>query len=311
MDQVKGDRYEAGPDLEKFMEEQRAKNPDMQGKAGGKLETLIEEIRRQDMADRAENKAREEARKSNRLIDVITGSGQGMGKFKASDQSGKSGILNFLGGIGQQYKAMGEEDVQRSKEQKALQRQQDLAYAQMIGSIEDVRRAEATGNAKDIFDAKKAETLAKRNFNNSRIENLYKGATAEESLRSNKAREDYQRASLSQQGRDVIRERAAALALDPANKGKTLTELMQIAATLGTGVQAENAETTRRKVADLAWKEAPPSEMLARLKMTPEQLAAAKIKHYAGYGINFDGAGSDPNAVTPGFGKASQVKQTQ
>jgi hypothetical protein len=298
MDQVKGDKYESGPDLEKFMEEQRAKNPDMQGKAGGKLETLIEEIRRQDMADRAEAKAREEARQSNRFLDVISGAGQNLGKFKGSDQRGKSGVLNLLGGIGQQYKAMGEEDVQRSKEQRALQRQQDLAYAQMIGSIEDTRRAEATGNAKDIFAAKKAEALAKQNFNNSRIENLFKGATAEESLRSNKAREDYQRSSLSQQGRDSLLERAAVLARDPKNEGKGITELMQLAAALPTGVQAENAETKRMKDAQDAWVKGRADRIMAKIMPGSPEEAAEKIKHYKNWGVNLgDGAGGGGSTV--------------
>jgi hypothetical protein len=295
--QIEGDKFESGPDMEKFMEEQRAKNPDMQGKAGGKLETLIEEIRRQDIADRAEAKAREESRKQNRFLDVITGAGQGMGKFKGSDQRGKSGALNFLGGIGQQYRAMGEEDVQRSKEQRALQRQQDLAYSEMIGRIEDVRRAEATGNAKDIFAAKKAEALAKQNFNNSRIENLFKGATAEETVRTNREREANQRASTSQQGRDVIRERAAALALDPANKGKTLTELMQLAATLGTGVQAENAETKRMKDAQDAWVKGRADRIMAKIMPGSPEEAAAKKEHYRSWGVNLGDGGGGGNAV--------------
>jgi hypothetical protein len=317
---LKDAQFEEGPDVEKFMEEQRAKNPDMQGKAGGKLETLIEEIRRQDMADRAENKAREEARKSNRFLDVLTSAGQGMGRFKGSDQRGKSGVLNLLGGIGQQYKAMGEEDVQRSKEQRALQRQQDLAYSEMIGRIEDVRRAEATGNAKDILKAKQDAVTAKQNWQKSQAENLSRGATTEEQRRHNRATEDYQRSSLSQQGRDLIRERAALLAMDKANQGKTPTELLQMAATLGTGVQADNAETARFKAVAAAWKDSPDGkqEMLAAFDPKSQKykdLAIAKEKFFRDNGVNLGGitgggggGGGGGGAANDGFGGLQKVK---
>ena len=250
--QIKTDKYEKGPDLEEFMTAQRAKNPDMQGKAGGKLETLIDEIRRQDMLDREQFKAQEEKRKQNRLLDVLMGAGQSQAKYSAANQSGKAGLLNFLGGVGQTATAMEEADIQRSKEQKALERQQNLAYAEMMGRIEDARRAEARGDAKEIYAAKVAEAKAKQDWNKARTDALYHGATAEEQRRHNISSEGIQRLQASQQGRDAVRERAAVLAMDPANKGKTPTELMQMAAMLATGVQAENAETQRLKAADKA-----------------------------------------------------------
>jgi hypothetical protein len=307
--QIEGDTFKAGPDYETVMAELMAKNPDMQGKAGGKFETLIEEIRRQDIADRAENKAIEEARQSNRFLDVISGAGRSLGKFKDSDQRGKSGVLNLLGGIGQQYRTMGEEDVQRSKEQKALERQQNMAYAQMISSIEDVRRAEARGDAKEIVNARNAAALAERNFKNTRTENLFKGATAEESIRSNRERENIQRASNSIQGRDLIRERAAVLALDRANQGKTPTELLQMAATLGTGVQAENAETARFKAVAAAWKDSPDGkqEMLAAFKPESKEYKNIMIKKdqfFKNSGVNLGG-------ITGGGGGGSTVDLSQ
>jgi hypothetical protein len=173
-----------------------------------------------------------------------------------------------------------------------------MAYAEMMGRIEDVRRAEARGDAKEIVAARNAAALAERNFKNARIENLYKGANAEESLRSNKAREDYQRASLSQQGRDAILERAAVLAKDPKNEGKGITELMQLAAALPTGVQAENAETKRMKDAQEAWVKGRADRIMAKIMPGSPEEAAEKIKHYKNWGVNLgDGAGGGGSTV--------------
>jgi hypothetical protein len=306
VNQLKGDKFEAGPDYEAFMNAQKAKNPDMQGKAGGKLETLIDEIRRQDLADRAEVKAQEEKRKGNRLLDVFSAAGQGMGRFKQSEQGGGKGILNFLGGVGQNATAMEEADIQRSKEQKALERQQNLAYAEMMGRIEDTRRAEARGDAKEIFAAKNAEAKAKNDYSRARTESLYHGSTVEEQRRHGMASEAIQRQQASAANRDLIRERAAVLAQDPANRGKSPTELMQMAAMLATGVQQENAETARLKAVAAAWKDSPDGmqEKIQSFKPDSKEykdLMIKKEKFYKNNGVNLNGSGGGSTMDTSQF----------
>ena len=125
---------------------------------------------------------------------------------------------------------------------------------------------------------------------------MYHGATAEEQRRHNISSEGIQRLQASQQGRDAVRERAAVLAMDPANKGKTPTELMQMAAMLATGVQAENAETQRLKAADKAWADARSERIMSKILPGSPEEAALKKEHYRKWGV-IDGGGGEQTTI--------------
>jgi len=175
-----------------------------------------------------------------------------------------------------------------------------------MGRIEDTRRAEGRGDAKEIFAAKNAEAKAKNDYNKARTESLYHGSTVEEQRRHGMASEAIQRQQASAANRDLIRERAALLAQDPANRGKSPTELLTMAATLASGAQFENAETARLKAVAAAWKESPDGmqEKIQSFKPDSKEyknLMAKKEQFYKNNGVNLNGGGGGSTMDTSQF----------
>jgi hypothetical protein len=209
--------------------------------------------------------------------------------MSAKNQSGGRGILNLLGGIGQQAGAMREADIDRLNKQRSMEREQDILQAKIYSEIDNARRAEARGDVKSLAEHEKNIATLKSEFQKNQTTQLGKAAELTETTRKNLVNEQLDRIRLEQQAaqnnRDLIRERAAYLASLPENKGKPMTELLQMAATLAQGAQFETAEVRRLKEAEAAWEKGKTDRMMKGIKPGSPEEANLRKEHDKKWGI--------------------------
>jgi hypothetical protein len=122
-----------------------------------------------------------------------------MAKFGAKEQGGGRGILNLLGGIGRESRAMSEADIERMNKQRAMEREQDIFQAKMLNEIDAARRAEARGDVKSQVEHEQNIAKLKSDFQASRVSQFGKAAELFEGRRHNLTDEDLKRLQLQQQ----------------------------------------------------------------------------------------------------------------
>ena len=112
--------------------------------------------------------------------------------------------------------------------------------------------------------------------------------------------------------RDLVRERAALLAQLPENANKTMTELLQMAATINQGAQYESVEVRRMKEAETSFKNwlATKQTDIITKKLTDDQIEAKKREIYASFGVPLSGGGGGPTVDTSKFSDP-KLKTTQ
>lgn len=278
-----------------LLEEAKQKNPELAEKAGTRYERLLEQIAERDQADRDRFKQQEKERQDRRLVDIVSGAGSGMSKFAPKEQKGVSGILNLLGGIGRESATMREADIDRMNKQRGMEREQDILQAKMFNEIDAARRAEARGDVKAQAEHEQKVADLKNQFQTNRLTAFGKAADITETLRHNLTEEQLKSRQLQQQAaqnnRDLIRERAIYLASLPENKGKPMTELLQMAATLAMGAQFDSAEVRRLKEAEAAWEKGKFDRLQQKIKPGSPEEQTLRKEHYRRWGLDPDAKG--------------------
>jgi hypothetical protein len=182
-----------------LLEEAKKTNPELAEKSGARYERLMDQIAARDREDRERFKQQEKERQERRLIDVISGAGAGMARMSAKNQAGGRGILNLLGGIGQQAGAMREADIDRLNKQRGMEREQDILQAKIYSEIDNARRAEARGDVKSQAEHEKNIANLKSEFQKNQITQVGKAAELTETTRKNLVEEELKRLQLQQQ----------------------------------------------------------------------------------------------------------------
>lgn len=130
------------------MEEAKLKNPELAKPAGQEAQRQIQELQRQDEANRAKFDEREEAARRQSFWDSLIAAGEAT--------RGQDGIGALMGGFGRSSSAARAAADERRARQEALQREQQMNVIKMNAEIENLRRAEARGDV-----AEQQKSLAK------------------------------------------------------------------------------------------------------------------------------------------------------
>lgn len=130
------------------MEEAKLKNPELTKPAGQEAQRQIQELQRQDEANRAKFDEREEAARRQSFWDSLIAAGEAT--------RGQDGIGALMGGFGRSSSAARAAADERRARQEALQREQQMNVIKMNAEIENLRRAEARGDV-----AEQQKSLAK------------------------------------------------------------------------------------------------------------------------------------------------------
>lgn len=238
--------------------EMMAERPELAEKAGSRFEKLLDQIAARDQEDRERFKQEQEGRQGRRLTDVLMGAGAGLGKFAPKAQTGGAGILNLLGGIGQQAGAMREADIERLNKQRGLERDQDIIQAKMLNEIDNARRAEARGDVKAMQEHEQKVAELKSQFQANRLTAFGKAADITETARRNLVDEalkrqqlETQRAQVARMGPQVTQAydfiRKEFPSLNPEQALEKAVSITNAGITAGSRLDAE----TMKKVADI------------------------------------------------------------
>ncbi len=242
-----------------LLEEAKKTNPELAEKAGTRYERLMDQIAARDREDRERFKQQEKERQERRLIDVISGAGAGMARMSAKDQAGGRGILNLLGGIGQQAGAMREADIDRLNKQRSMEREQDILQAKIYSEIDNARRAEARGDVKSLAEHEKNIATLKSEFQKNQTTQLGKAAELTETARKNLIDEELKRLQLQQQAAQTAKTGLSGIEqvynfVDKKFPNLTSAQKLEMAKSLtnaGIGAEGRLDAEALRKVADV------------------------------------------------------------
>lgn len=147
----------------------KAANP---GLAGSEFQKLLDQIAKQDEADRARFLTQEKGRTRADFWKALIDAGEAT--------RGQKGLGALLGGFGKSAGASEAAAAERADAQAKLRREQDLGMAKMRAELESARRAEARGDFEAAFKHRQDAEKIGRDLKQTEFSNQLEAAKAQE-----------------------------------------------------------------------------------------------------------------------------------
>ena len=189
-DQYMNQKFVAPPDYEAGLKAAVAANPALQGNANLKYEELIDQIQKQDMANRGKQDEIEQARARADLWRALGEAGEA--------SRGTKGIGGSMAGLTQSLTGSQALAQERATKRMEAERNMSLNYAKVKAEIENARRAEARGDFEAAFKHKAEAAKYENEFNKDRLTGAIGLGTLEEHIRNTNLSHADRQASLAQ-----------------------------------------------------------------------------------------------------------------
>jgi hypothetical protein len=189
-DQYRNQQFVRQPDYEAGLKAAIAANPAMQGNANQKYEELIDQIQKQDMANRGKLDEQEQARARADLWRALADAGEA--------SRGTKGIGGSMAGLAQSLTGSQALSQERAAKRMEAERNMSLNYAKSKAEIENARRAEARGDYEAAFKHKAEAAKYENEYNKDRLAGAVSLGTLEEHIRNTNLSHADRQASLAQ-----------------------------------------------------------------------------------------------------------------